>query len=80
MILFKCFIYIWKNQTDVLTVENIKTLIKLTKEAKSVDLLKNLLKLLVTTCVLCENNRQMYVENVTYWLTCFKSTRPRTWF
>jgi len=51
------------NQTDVLTVENIKTLIKLTKEAKSVDLLKNLLKLLVTTCVLCENNRQMYVEN-----------------
>jgi hypothetical protein len=55
-----------KNQTDVLTVENIKTLIKLTKEAKSVDLLKNLLKLLVTTCVLCENNRQMYVENVSY--------------
>jgi hypothetical protein len=50
----------------VLTVENIKTLIKLTKEAKSVDLLKNFLKLLVTTCVLCENNRQMYVENVSY--------------
>ena len=51
------------NQTDVLILENIRVLISLTKEAKSVDLLKNLLKLLVTTCVLCEKNRQMYVEN-----------------
>lgn len=51
------------NQTDVLMLDTIKSLIRLTKDAKSIDLLKNLLKLLVTSCVLCENNRQMYVEN-----------------
>ena len=51
------------NQTDVLDLDAIKTLISLTKETINVDVLKNLLKCLVTSCVLCENNRQMYVEN-----------------
>lgn len=58
------------NQTDILTVDSIKSLIELLKLNSNDDLneyhvlfLVNLLKCLNTSCLLCEKNRQMYVEN-----------------